>query len=162
MARRRSACVSIGVYPELSLCLPDADADVVAVGADDGTHRAYTHRTVLTVDAVYLLVLLASPERNILHRSNQSVILEHGRLHVGTQVLLTHRGSAHQTGLHSRLIDGFWAVVAGHRAASFALLSGKDASTLRGSFSSCSCCMFGCWTRFADTGLRSARVRVGR
>lgn len=114
-------CCKVVTYPELSLCLPDADAGMVAVWAYDSTHRAHTHSTLPAVDAVYLLVFLAPPGRNVLHGRNQRVILEDRGFQVGTQVLCTHGSSAHQTGLYSGLISSFRAIMAGHRAGIFAL-----------------------------------------
>lgn len=61
------------------------------------------------------------------------MILEDGGVQVGTQVLFTHGSAAHQTGLHSRLITSFRAVMAGHRAGIFALRPGEDANTTWGS-----------------------------
>ncbi len=129
-------CCKVTTYPELSLCLPDADADVVAVRAYDSTHRAHTHPALPTVDAVYLLVLLAPPGRNVFHGRNQGVILEDRGVQVGTQVLCTHGSSTHQTGLHSGLIPSFRAIMAGHRGGLFALQPGEDAQTTWGSGSS--------------------------
>lgn len=129
-------CCKVTTYPELSLCLPDADAGVVAVRAYYSTHRAHTHPALPTVDAVYLLVLLAPPGRNVLHGRNQRVILEDRRVQVGTQVLCTHGSSAHQTCLHSGLIPSLRAIMAGHRAGLFALRPGEDANKTWGSWSS--------------------------
>lgn len=126
----------VTTYPELPLCLPDADADVVAVRPYDSTHRAHTHSALLAVDTVYLLVLLAPPERNVLCGGNQGVILEDRGVQVGTQVLCTHGGSANKTGLDSGLTPNFRAIMAGHRAGIFALWPGEDANTTWGSWSS--------------------------
>lgn len=93
------------------------------------THGAHAHCTLPAVDAVHLMVLLALPERNILHGRNQGVILKHRGVQVRTQVLCTHGGPAHQTGLHSRLIYCFRAIMAGHRLGVFAFRPCKDANT---------------------------------
>ena len=113
-------CCRVNVYPELSLCLSDADADMVAMGTYDCTHSAHTQCTLPAVDTVHLMVLLAFPERNVLHGRNQGVTLKHRGVQVGTQMLCTHGGPAHQTGLHSRLIYCFRAIMAGHRPGFFA------------------------------------------
>lgn len=77
----------VSAYPELSLRLPDANADVAAVRAYDGAHGAHTQLTLPAVDAVHLLVLLAPPGGNVLHGWDQGVTLEHRGVQVGTQVL---------------------------------------------------------------------------
>lgn len=64
-------------HPELCLRLPDADAGVVAVRADDGAHGAHTHPTLPAVDAVYLVMLLTPPGGDVLHGRHQGVVLEH-------------------------------------------------------------------------------------
>lgn len=106
------------------------------MGTDDCTHSAHTHCTLPAVDAVHLMVLLAPPERNILHWRNQGVILEHRGVQVRTQVLCTHGSPTHQTGLHGCLIYWFRAIMAGHRSGIFAFRPCKDANTAWGSWSS--------------------------
>lgn len=83
-------CCEASAYPQLSLRLPDADAEVVAVRADHRAHRAHTHPALLAVYAVDLLVLLAPPGRNVLYRGDQGVILKDGGVQVRTQVLRAH------------------------------------------------------------------------
>lgn len=114
-------CCKVTTYPELSLCLPDADAGVVAVRANDSAHRTHTHSTLPTVDAVYFLVLLAPPGREILYGRNQGMILEDRGFQVGKQVLFTHGSAAHQTGLDSELTPSIRAIMARHRAGIFVL-----------------------------------------
>lgn len=78
---------SLSTYSQLPLRLPEANTLMVLVRAHKGAQCADTHTTLATVDTVDVLVLLALPGRNILHRSNQGVILEDWRFQVGTQVL---------------------------------------------------------------------------
>lgn len=106
----------ISAYPQLFLRLPDADADVVAVRADDRAHGAHAHSTLATVYAVDLMVLLAPPAGDVLHGWHQSVTLEDGGVQVRTQVLRAHRRSAHQARLDGQVTANFRAVVAGHGA----------------------------------------------
>lgn len=120
----------ICAYPELSLCLSDADADVVAVRADHRAHGAHTHGTWPTVYAVNLMVLLAPPARDVLHGGDECVTLEDGGLQVRTQVLRAHGCSAHQTRLHGQLTASFRAVVAGHGAGTFYLCSGRETNVM--------------------------------
>lgn len=78
---------SLSTYSQLSLRLPEANTLMVLVRAYKGAQCTDTHTALATVDTVDVLVLLALPGRNILHRSNQGVILEDWRFEVGAQVL---------------------------------------------------------------------------
>lgn len=117
-------------YPQLSVRLPDADADVVAVRADHCAHGAHAHSTLSTVYAVDLMVLLAPPAGDVLHGWDQSVTLEDRGVQVRTQVLRAHRRSAHQARLDSQVTGNFRAVVAGHEARTFYLCLEREAKVM--------------------------------
>lgn len=121
-----SRCASVFTHPELALCLPDADADVVPVGANERTHGAHAHFTLATVDPVYFLVLLTLPEGDVLYWRHQSVALEDWGFQVGAQMLLAHGGPTHQTSVYCWLTPGFRAVVARDGGAGLVLWSEED------------------------------------
>lgn len=108
-------------HPELVLCLPDADAGMVPVGANERTHSAHTHFTLATVDPVDLLVLLTLPEGDVLHWRNQGVALEDWGLQMREQMLFAHGGPTHQTSIYCWLTPRFRAVMARDGGAGFVL-----------------------------------------
>lgn len=92
---------------------------MIFVRSDHSTNGAHTHPTRTAVDAVHLLMLLAPPLWHVVHGRHERMAFKHGWLQVNLEVLGTHRGTAHQAGLHSHLLLMPRAVVADYRNASW-------------------------------------------